>query len=213
MSFLPIVLDVKGKLCVVIGGGRVARRKVGDILAAGGLVRLVSPALDPELEQLAKTQNMEVLRQAFDPSVLEGAFLVFVATDDETVNESAAAAARKRGLLVNVADRPPLCDFHVPAVIRRGDLLVTFSTGGKSPALARRLKKKLGEDIGEEYASLLELLGRLRQETASRPDLTQTERQALYERVLDSEILELLRQGKTQEAQELIDRLSDKIDG
>ena len=205
MPFLPITLDLTGRFCVIVGGGRVAARKVSDVLAAGATCRVVSPEVDPSIAE--RETGVEVVRAPFSPEVLDGADLVFVATDDEAVNRAASAAARERGVLVNVADRPELCDFHVPAVVRRGDLLLAISTGGKSPALAGRIRKQLTAQFGDEYAALLGLLGGLRDDLTPRPGLTQTDRKAIYDEILDSEVPSLLAQGRTGEAESLARRI------
>ena len=203
MALLPITLDLAGRLCVVVGGGEVAGRKVRDALAAGGRARVVSPETVPELDALAAEGRIELRRARFSPECLKGAALAFVATDDEAVNEAAARAAKEAGIWVNVADRPALCDFHVPATVRRGDLLIAVSTSGKSPALAARVRRALEREFGPEYERLIAVLGELRETVARRAGLSQKERHAIYERVLDSDVLLFLKQGRGEDAARL----------
>jgi precorrin-2 dehydrogenase / sirohydrochlorin ferrochelatase len=134
----PVFLDIRGKLCVVVGGGRVARRKVKGLLAAGAEVRVVSPKVDSRLAALARDGEIEWLARAYTEGDLDNAFLVFAATDDRRTQELIclhAAAARQ---LVNVVDDPGRCNFHVPSSFRRGDLTIAVSTSGKSPAVRPR---------------------------------------------------------------------------
>ena len=203
MALLPITLDLTDRLCVVVGAGEVARRKVRDALAAAARVRVVAPEVDPELDALAADGRIELRRARFAAEHLDGAALVFVATDDEAVNEAAAYAAKAARVLVNVADRPVLCDFHVPATVRRGDLLIAVSTSGKSPALAARVRRTLEREFGPEYERLLRLLGRTRETMARREGLSQKDRQAIYERILESDVLSLLAQGRDEDAERL----------
>jgi precorrin-2 dehydrogenase / sirohydrochlorin ferrochelatase len=209
VALLPITLDLTDRLCVIVGGGEVAGRKVRDALAADARVRVVSPEVDPSLEALAAAGRIELRRARFAREHLDGASLVFVATDDEAVNEAAARAAKALGTWVNVADRPALCDFYVPATVRRGDLLIAISTSGKSPALAARARRTLEREFGPEYGHLLRLMGDAREAMARREGLSQKERQAIYERILDSDVLTLLAQGRDEDAAALVRSIAE----
>jgi precorrin-2 dehydrogenase/sirohydrochlorin ferrochelatase len=206
MALLPLTLEMTGRLCLVVGGGDVATRKVRDALAAGARVRVVTPETTGELDDLDAAGRIDLVRGRFDPGHLDGIALAFVATDDETVNEAASRAAKARGILVNVADRPPLCDFHVPALVRRGDLLIAVSTSGKSPALAARVRRRLEAEFGPEYERLIALLGETRALVAARAGLSQRDRQAIYERIVDGDVLALLKDGRDDEAKALVRR-------
>lgn len=163
MSYYPALLDLAGRLTAVIGGGRVAARKVASLLEAGARVRLVALRLAGETEKLAGNPAVELLLREFQPSDLDGARLVICATDNEDLNRRVAAEAEKRGLFVNVVDVPRLCSFIVPAVVRRGELTLAASTGGASPAAARRLRERLQEEFGPAWGPYLKLMRALRE--------------------------------------------------
>lgn len=160
----PIFLEVRGRLCLVVGGGAVAERKVRGLLGQGAAVRVVSPTLTPALAAEAAAGHLVHRNRLFAPADLEGAFLAFAATDDPAVNAAVAAAAEAARIPVNVADDPSRSTFLIPSSLRRGDLTVAVSTGGASPALAKRLREELEATVGEEYAALARLLGEARQE-------------------------------------------------
>jgi siroheme synthase-like protein len=160
----PLVQRIAGQRCVVVGGGTVAARKIQGLLASGADVLVVAPELGPELATLAERGAMRVERRAFMPSDLDDALLAFATTDDRAVNESVAQAARARGTLVNVADDPVACDFTVPSVVRRGDVTVAISTGGRSPAFARFLREQLQVWLTDARCALLDLAAGVRGE-------------------------------------------------
>ncbi len=192
-------LDLRGRRCLVAGGGAVARRKVEGLLAAGAEVLVVAP----EIEDMPDGAAVE--RRAVRPGDLDGAVLAVCATDDGEVNAALAAEARRRGVLVNVADDPAAGDVAVPAVLRRGGLQIGVSTGGASPALARRLRDELAERVGAEYGPLVALLGELRAEWephAIAAGLPPAARHAAWHAVLDLPLLELIAAGRETEARE-----------
>lgn len=160
----PVMLDLTGEPCVVIGGGRVGERKAAGLLAAGADVTVVSPRLTPRLSALAAEGRIRALLRPYAPGLaaLAEARLVFAATDDAAVNKAVLAEARKLGKLANAADAPEASGFHVPAVVRRGRLTLAVATAGASPAVAAKLKRQLEAAYGEEYAPYLELLHELR---------------------------------------------------
>lgn len=161
-GWYPVMLNIDGKTCVVIGGGAVAERKVGGLLEAGARVRLVSPTVVPALGRLAAEGLLEWKQRAAEAADVEGAALAFVATDDPAVNRRMAAAAKAAGVPVNAADEGEGGDFMVPAVLRRGDFVLTASTTGAGPAFASRVIHELGERYGEEYAGYAETLRDIR---------------------------------------------------
>ena len=150
-----VSLNLEETPCLVVGGGAVALRKVESLIAAGARVKVVSPEVAPEIEAL---EEVEIARRKFRLDDLPGRFLVISATDDREVNEKVAGEARRRGILVNVVDVPDLCNFFVNSQVRRGDLTISVSTGGASPALAKRIRKELERQYGEEYADFLSLM-------------------------------------------------------
>ena len=161
-DYFPAFLDLRGRRCVVVGGGAIGERKVDSLLAAGARVTLVSPALTPRLAALAAAGLLAHRRRLFRRADVRGAALVIAATGVSAVDAAVAAEARRRRALVNVVDRPAECDFILPSVLRRGGLQIAVSTGGRSPALAREIRKRLERVIGPEYAALVERVGRAR---------------------------------------------------
>ncbi|MGI6295083.1 MAG: precorrin-2 dehydrogenase/sirohydrochlorin ferrochelatase family protein [Armatimonadota bacterium] len=201
MAHYSISINLSGRKCVVIGGGTVAQRKVETFLDFDANVSVVSPDLTPTLAELAGKGLIEHIDESFQPSHLDGAFLVVAATDDIEVNKSVSKEAESRGLLVNVVDVPELCSFFVPAMVRRGDIVISVSTSGKSPAMARRIRERLETQFGPEYGALATLLGKLRPEIkALYPDAA--DRNKAYRRILDSDVINLLAAGRTKEAVE-----------
>lgn len=156
----PIFLDLDGKRCVVIGGGEVANRKARKLLQARARVVVISPEVKPELESMA----VEVNRRPYRAGDLEGAFLVFAATNRRAVNAAVSQEARERGIPVNVADEPSEGDFALPSTLRRGHLQVAVSTGGASPTLARRIRRELEGAFGFEWAGVVDELSRARRD-------------------------------------------------
>jgi precorrin-2 dehydrogenase/sirohydrochlorin ferrochelatase len=198
----PISLLLKGRRCVVAGGGAVAERKVASLLEAGGAVRVVAPEVTEGIAQLAEAGRIQWRATEASEADIADAFLVIVATDDRELNARMAAVAEAAGKLVNTVDQPEDCSFFVPASVRRGPILLTISTGGGSPALAKRIRRELEGRFGPEYGELAEMLERLRPEIMAAIH-SQPERAKAWERILDSAVLELLRQGKHAEAEEL----------
>jgi precorrin-2 dehydrogenase/sirohydrochlorin ferrochelatase len=193
-KYYPMMVDLTGRRCLVVGGGRVAERKVALLLDCGASVEVVSPATTPKLAALASAGTIRLARRSVRSEDLPGAFLVFVATNDPEANRAVSAEAREAGGLVNAADAPEACSFLVPSAVRRGDLTIAISTGGGSPALAAKLRQRLEETIGPEYEAFLAALRDLRtqaRETISDP----AERRAIYRRAVDSELFDHAARG------------------
>jgi precorrin-2 dehydrogenase/sirohydrochlorin ferrochelatase len=168
MRYFPVFLDVKGKLCVVVGGGRVAERKVRSLLKAGARVKVIGPELTAPLSRLGERGAISCLSRPYRGGDLRGASLVIAATDDRPTNERVFRQARKQRVPVNVVDDPGHSSFIVPSVVEKKDLLIAISTSGQSPALARVLRQKFEREIGPEYTLLLKLLGTVRKKILSR---------------------------------------------
>lgn len=164
VDYYPLFLKVHNKKCVVVGGGEVAERKVESLVEGGARVTVISPTLTPGLRRRAEEGSVKVVPRPYQRGDLAEALLVIAATDDAQVNRGVAAEARKRGILVNVVDAPRLSSFIVPSVVRRGNLQVAISTGGRSPALAKRLREELERSFPPEYASLVRLAGQVRRQ-------------------------------------------------
>ena len=184
----PVCLEISDKLCVVVGGGSVAERKVLGLLTAGARVRIISPLLTNTLTGLADEGRIKWLERGYAQGDLAGALLIFAATDSTEVQEAVIQEAGQAGQLVNVIDAPARCSFHVPAVVRRGDLTLAVSTGGKSPAVAAMVRKQLAQSYGEEYSQLLDLISRLREQVLA-GDGDSTERKILFQNILHDDIV------------------------
>lgn len=163
MHSLPINLDVRNKVVIVVGGGDVAGRKVLNLIDAGALVTVIAPRLTGVLRQLLAADRLTHLSRNYADGDLTGAFLAIAATDDNAVNRAVAKEARMRSILADIVDTPELSSFTMPAAMSRGDLVITVSTGGKSPALAKKIRKELEEYFGVEYEATLRLLGGIRE--------------------------------------------------
>ena len=197
MIYYPIFLDVRGRRCLVVGGGREAQRKIGGLLAAGGRVTVIAPTLTRDLQRLLAAGEIDLVQREYRAGDLEGYELCMVATDDGAVNAEVAAEGKRLGVWVNAADDPANCDFILPAVIRRGAITIASSTGGASPALARRLREELEAYLTEEMPALAELLGEVRAELKSRGRLPDPE---VWQEAIDEELRVLLAQRKYRQA-------------
>ena len=191
----PVCLEISDKLCVVVGGGSVAERKVLGLLTAGARVRVISPLLTNTLTGLADEGRIDWLERGYAQGDLAGALLIFAATDSIEVQETVFKEAGRAGQLVNVIDAPARCSFHVPAVIKRGDLTLAVSTGGKSPAVAAMVRKQLDENFGEEYGLLLDLVSRLREQVLA-GDGDSAKRKILFQNILHDDIVHWIKSGQ-----------------
>lgn len=196
----PICLiGLERRQAVVLGGGDVATRKVGELLEAGAHVTVISPSVTPELEALAKARRITIIGRPYRNGDLSEAFLAIAATDDPRVNQAIWQDAERQGCLVNVVDDPAHCHFITPAVIRRGDVTVTISTGGTSPALAKRLRERLETVVGPEYGELAALLAELRPELRSRYTQEKDRQEAAF-RLVDSDLISIVMAQGIEEA-------------
>ncbi|MFZ2524979.1 MAG: siroheme synthase CysG [Candidatus Ferrigenium altingense] len=191
MDFLPIFMDVKGRLCLVVGGGEVAHRKASVLLAAGAAVRAVAPEFSAAFAALP---GVECIAGHFQPSHLDGAVLAIAATDDGAVNREVSQQARARNIPVNVVDNPDLCTFIMPSILDRSPLMVAFSSGGASPVLARMLRGKLETMIPQGYGRLTAFCARLRNTVKARV-AEPAMRRIFWENVLEGAIAEKVLAG------------------
>ena len=205
MRYYPAFLDLRGASCLVVGGGQVGERKVKTLLECGAVVHLVSPELTPFLEEEVRQGRVRVAGPDFSPAHLEGMFLVIGATNDPEINRRISAEARSRNLLCNLVDRPQECNFIVPSTISRGDLTIAVSTGGRSPALAKKIREDLENLFPSSYITYLKLLGRIREYVLSRGG-PQEGNQRIFESLVQSPLLEMLQKGDRKEAQRIITR-------
>ena len=202
LAGLPVNLLVRGRRVVVVGGGRIAARKIVPLLELGAVVEVVAPRAGSEVREWAAAGRLTLHERPFAPADVAGAWVVFTATDDPTVNAAVFAAGEAAGIFVNSADDPANCSFTLMSVIRRGDLVVTVGTGGRSPALAAHLRRQLEAEIGPEYPTLLDLLSEARE--ALRAGGRSSE-DADWQTAFDRGIVELVRSGRVDEAKELLD--------
>ena len=192
----PVNLVLDGRRCLVVGGGTVALRKGEGLLACGGRVTVVAPRISAELRGLG---DVMIEERPWRPADLDGMWLVIAATDDPAVNRAVYDAGQRAGVWVNGADDPANCSFTLPSVVRRGDLQVTVSTGGRSPALATWLRRRLEGEIGPEYAVLLDLLATERDGLKAAGVSTEG---LDWRSALDSDMLDLIRTGDLAHARE-----------
>ncbi|MGH7516040.1 MAG: uroporphyrinogen-III C-methyltransferase [Gemmatimonadales bacterium] len=194
MRYYPVLLDLAGRHCVVVGGGAIAEGKVAPLVAAGARVTVIAPALGPGLAAQHRAGRFTHIARAYEPGDLAGAFLVIGATDSPAVNHAVHAEATAIGALINVVDDVPYCGFILPSILRRGDLTVAVSSAGHAPALAVRVRERLERELGDEYGRFLELAAELRAPLARAvPDFQ--ERKTIWYRLVDSDVLALLRAG------------------
>ncbi len=205
--FYIACLRLKGRRCVVIGGGAIGLEKVEGLLACDGDVTLIAPEAVPELEELAAEGSIAWERRAYESGDLEATFIAIAATDDTDQNIRIYEDAERRAMLVNVVDVPPLCNFILPAIVRTGPLAIAISTAGASPALAKRIRTEIAEEYGEPYARLAEILNDVRG-WAKGTLPTYQDRKLFFESIVngDPDPVELLRTGDEASVHELIER-------
>ncbi len=203
MRYYPINLDIQNKNCLVVGGGGVGTRKVDNLIKCGAKVTIISPEISNKLQDLSKTEPLTLKFRPYRSADLEGMFLVIGATDNEALNQQISRDAEARNTLCNIADRPEVCNFILPAVVRRDDLLITVSTSGKSPALSKKLRIKLERQFGQEYGDLLKLMGAIRKKLLRQAHEPEAHK-PLFEQLIDSGLLDLIRDAKTEEINALL---------
>jgi siroheme synthase-like protein len=204
--FYIACLRLTGRRCVVIGGGEIGLEKVEGLLACDADVTLVAPDAHPELVQLALEGSIRWEQRDYISDDLDGCLIAIAATADTDVNIRVFEDAEERAMLVNVVDVPPLCNFILPAIVRTGPLAIAISTAGASPALAKRMKREIGDLFGEPYALLAILLNEVRGwAKATLP--TYQDRKEFFESIVNGEPdpIELLREGRLDDVRELID--------
>jgi precorrin-2 dehydrogenase/sirohydrochlorin ferrochelatase len=193
MKYYPVNLDMTNKRCVVVGGGDIAERKVERLLECGAQVTVVSKSLTPVLKARKKAGQMDHIDRDYEDQALDGAFMVIGATNRNDVNERISKDAMTRGLLVNIVDDPDRCNFILPSLVQQGDLSIAISTGGKSPALAKKLRKELEKQYGPEYQTLLVIMGILRKRILA-GDQRAADNKAVFEDLVHSDILQAIRE-------------------
>lgn len=205
MDFYPIMVDIRNRPCTVIGGGAIAERKVAALLASGACVKVISPALTAKMREWSDQGQIAVLSRSYQEGDLADTFLTISATDSVNVNKAVALEANRRQLLLNVVDMPQLCNFIVPAVMQQGPLVIAVSTGGTSPAVARKVRQELEGMFGPEYGVFLTMLGKLREQVKNSFE-TQVERQQFWENLIESDLISIIADGRIEEAEEKMQR-------
>ena len=192
MRYYPINLDIQNRHCLVIGGGKVATRKVATLLKCGARVTVVSPEATDRLQFMEMSGSIRLINRPYRTSDLGGMFLVIGATDNKELNRQIYQDAENSGRLCNIADQPDLCNFILPSIVNRGDLILGISTSGKSPAFAKKLRKDLEKIYGDEYVLFLQLMGALREKLLSRTHEPEAHK-AVFEQLIERGLLDRIR--------------------
>ena len=203
MRYYPIHLDIQNRNCLVVGGGQVGTRKVMTLLKCGAKVTVVSPVISETLKDLEKSASLTLKARPYRSADLEGMFLVIGATDDETLNQQVSSDAESRNTLCNIADRPAVCNFILPSIVQRDDLVITVSTSGRSPALAKKLRKTLECQFGPEYGDFLQLLGAIRKKLLSQAHEPEVHK-PLFEQLINSNLIEMIQEDKIKDIDALL---------
>lgn len=215
MKPYPVMMNLQDKQVVVVGGGKVAFRKTIGLLDSGANVVVISPDLVDELHEFHRDARIKWIPEPFSPPQLdafEPITLVFGATDIREVNVALFNEAMRRKIPCNIADVPDLCTFIVPAVITQGDLIIAVSTGGSSPALARRIREDLEKKFGPEYATMTRLMGELRKHIVRNGSDSEANKKVFLE-IVDSQLLPALRDNDIDKASMILSKiLPDEVD-
>jgi siroheme synthase-like protein len=201
ISGIPANLVVRDRLLLVVGAGRIAARKIEPLLDLGAQVTVVAPAAGDEVKAWAAAGRLTLVERPFAPADLDGAWLAFTAADDPAVNAAVFAAGEERRIWINSADDPANCSFTLMSVIRRGDLVLSVGTGGRSPALATQVRRTLEQEYGPEYEVLLNVLSEAREALRSSG---RSSEDADWQAAFDAGIVEMVRAGRIDEAKELL---------
>jgi len=194
MPYYPIFLDLYNRKVIVVGGGEVAERKIENLLHYGCKIYISSSHLSPHLKQLVTGHKINQISYESLDTYMDDAFMVIAATDDPEVNTQIASRAKEHGLLFNAVDQPGDCNFIMPSIVKRGDLQIAISTAGKSPALAKKIRKEMDSMFGPEYDSLIELLGLLRIKLLSQGEPS-SKNKIIFQKLVDSNLLKLIKKG------------------
>ncbi|MEJ8545519.1 precorrin-2 dehydrogenase/sirohydrochlorin ferrochelatase family protein [Brevibacillus borstelensis] len=208
MRLYPMMANLQGKRCLVVGGGRVAERKIAGLLDAGADVVVVSPACSHAIEEWAKAGGIALFRRPFSPEDVRDALIVVAATNDPAVNLDVYQACGPHQW-VNVIDRPDLCSFTVPSVVERGDLQIAISTGGHNPGLAKKLRQQVEMDIGPEYAEYTAFLGAVRSRVLAL-SLDEKRKRKLLSELLDDRFLQWTKTGEWERRNLEAERIIEK---
>lgn len=203
MKYYPVHLKIENRNCLVVGGGGVGTRKVKTLLECGARVTVISMELSRELRELAESGDIDLEQRSYRSEDLNGMFLVIGATNDMKLNRQISNDAEQLNTLCNIADRPEVCNFILPAIVRRDDLVITVSTSGKSPAMAKKLRKALENQYGEEYGELLRLMGAIRKKLLRQAHEPEAHK-PLFEQLINSDLVEMIQKGETEKIDSLL---------
>jgi len=196
MAYHPLLIDVASRPCVVIGGGTVAERKVCALLESGAEVTVISPTVTATIRELADDNKVTHRQRCYEEGDLKGSVIAYCATNRRAVNQTIRSDAERAGVLLNVVDDPGLSDFISPALVRRGALLLAVSSSGACPVVARRIRERLEVQFGEEYAPFMELVGAIRIKLLKKRG-NSVNNIRIFEGLIDSPLLEWIREGRT----------------
>jgi precorrin-2 dehydrogenase/sirohydrochlorin ferrochelatase len=183
-TFYPVMLDLTGKSCLVVGGGEVAARKIESLLQAGAAVTVISPEVVESVKEWAEAGRLAWRKERYQEQDVRGFALVVAATNQAEVNLAVYQAVKAADGWINIVDRPDLCNYIVPSVIQRGNLVISVSTSGASPSLAKKIKQRIEREIGPEYESYLEFLAEMRQQVLKQV-ADPKQRKELFQLLLD----------------------------
>lgn len=192
MKYYPVNLDIRNRKCLVVGGGAVGTRKVMTLLDCGAKVTVVSTDVAEKLQELSDSDIIKLEKRPFQISDLDEMFLVIGATDNQEINKEIHSEAERLGILCNIADRPEDCNFILPAIVNRGDLIIAISTSGKSPAFAKKMRKDLEKEFGTEYAEFLKLMGEIRNKLLSEDHEPEAHKH-LFEQLIKRDLVEMIK--------------------
>ena len=192
MRYYPVNLDIRNRKCLVVGGGSVSTRKVMTLLECGAIITVVSPDVTEELLELAEKKMIELKKRPYEPSDIDGMFLVIGATDNEELNRQINKDAERQNKLCNIADRPEACNFILPSIVNRGNLVIAISTSGKSPAFAKKMRQDLEKEFGEEYDEFLQLMGAIRKKALSEKHEPEAHKH-LFEKLINRGLIDMIR--------------------
>ena len=192
MKYYPVNLDIRNRKCLVVGGGAVGTRKVMTLLDCGAKVTVVSTDVAEKLQELSDSDIIKLEKRPFQISDLDEMFLVMGATDNQEINREIHSEAERLGILCNIADRPEDCNFILPAIVNRGDLIIAISTSGQSPAFAKKMRKDLEKEFGTEYAEFLKLMGEIRNKLLSEDHEPEAHKH-LFEQLIKRDLVKMIK--------------------
>ncbi|MEX0993852.1 MAG: bifunctional precorrin-2 dehydrogenase/sirohydrochlorin ferrochelatase [Solirubrobacterales bacterium] len=194
--YYPAILDIAGRRALIVGAGEIGEGKIDGLLKGGAKVKVISKSATANVQRLAREGQIDLDLRPYETSDLDGCFLVIAATEDNSANVRVFEDAEQRQMLCNVVDVTHLCNFILPSIVRRGDLAVAVSTGGASPAMARRIRIDIGQRYGDEYEAAMKILGALRGEFKMRYPAP-ADRKVIFERIVYSDFMRMVREGDT----------------